>query len=777
VAPRHGAVDPSTGDRLRSYDQTAASRRLLRRLIEVAAIPLEPQQRLDRVVRMIASDMVAEVCSVYAQRAGDLLELFATEGLSADAVHRVRMRVGEGLVGSIAATGKVVNTADAQSHPNFRYFPETGEEIYHSFLGVPLLRSGRVAGVLTVQNRAPRHYSEDEVEALEVIGTVLAEMFASGGLVDLNVYGYIAGLRRESTRLEGTRLVEGVAIGRAWLHEPKIVISRLVAENTGTELERLDVAVQRFRASMDALVENPDLGPGEHRDVFEALRMFAHDPSWVRRIRETIETGLSAEAAVRRVQEETRLRLGHVADPYLRERLQDLDDLANRLLRQLTGQTLHHDPSGLPAETILIARNLSAADLIEYDRTKVKGIILEEGSRTAHVTIVARALDIPMIGRVEGAMAAVDPGDLIAVDGDHGHVFLRPSEDVEQAFANSILIRVERRRVLESQRNLPSVTRDGIEIGLSINAAFLIDVAHLDESGADGIGLFRTELTFMNRPRYPDLATQIEYYRSVMDKVGDLPVLFRTLDVGSDKQLPYWRTPPEDNPAMGWRAIRMMLDRPSVMREQLRALLRAASGRQLCIMFPMIAEVAEFDAARALLDMELARLDANGLPRPAKLDVGVMLEVPSLFWQLSQLLKRVDFISLGSNDLFQFLFACDRGNPQMSDRYDVLSPPFLGFIHDLVKRCRAGGVRVSVCGEMASRPLEAMALIGLGIRQLSVTAADLAPVKAMIRSIDAGALHAYLSTLLEASDHSLRGRLQAYAQDHEVVLPPGVYRP
>jgi phosphotransferase system enzyme I (PtsP) len=777
VAPRHGAVDPSAGDKPRSYDQTAASRRLLRRLIEVAAIPLEPQERLDRVVRMIATDMVAEVCSVYAQRAGDLLELFATEGLSPGSVHRVRMRVGEGLVGSIAATGKVVNTADAQSHPNFRYFPETGEEIYHSFLGVPLLRSGRVAGVLTVQNRAPRHYSEDEVEALEVIGTVLAEMFASGGLVDLKVYGYIAGLRRESIRLEGTRLVEGVAIGRAWLHEPKIIINRLIAENTTAELNRLDVAVAKFRASMDALVESPDLGSGEHRDVFEALRMFAHDPGWVRRIRETIETGLSAEAAVRRVQEETRLKLGHVADPYLRERLQDLDDLANRLLRQLTGQVLHYDPSDLPAETILIARNLSAADLIEYDRTRIKGIVLEEGSRTAHVTIVARALDIPMIGRLDGAMAAVDPGDLVAIDGDHGHVFLRPSEDVEQAFANSILIRVERRRILEAQRNLPSVSLDGIRIGLSLNAAFLIDLAHLDESGAEGIGLFRTELTFMNRSRYPDLASQTDYYRSIMEKAGDLPILFRTLDVGSDKQLPYWRTPTEENPAMGWRAIRMMLDRPIVMREQLRALLRAANGRPLRVMFPMVAEVAEFDAARALLERELRRLDEEDLPRPEKLEVGVMLEVPALFWQLPAILRRVDFVSLGSNDLFQFLFACDRGNPQLSDRYDVLSPGLLSFIHDLVQRCRASGVRLSVCGEMASRPLEAMALIGLGVRQLSVTAADLAPVKAMLRSIEVGALHGYLTTLLEVSDHSVRGRLQAYALDHGVVLPPGVYRP
>lgn len=777
MAPRPGA-DPSASDKLvRNADQVAASRRLLRRLIEVASAPLEPQQRLDRIVKMIATDMVAEVCSVYAQRSGDLLELFASEGLSQASVHQVRMRVGEGLVGTIAATGQVINTAEAQTNPNFRYFPETGEEIYQSFLGVPLVRLGRVMGVLTVQNRAPRLYSEDEIEALEVTGTILAEMIASGGLVDPTVYGYVAGSGREPVRLEGSRLVEGIAIGKAWLHEPKIVITRLVADSPQAELRRLDQAITSFRASIDALAERQDLGIGEHRDVIEAWRMFAYDTGWIRRIREAVETGLTAEAAVRRVQEETRLRLGHAADPYLRERLQDLDDLADRLLRHLTGNALHHDPSELPAETILIARNLSAADLIEYDRAKVRGVILEEGSTTAHVTIVARALAIPMLGRVDGIMAAVDMGDTVAIDGDNGHVFLRPSEDVEQAFQQAMTIRSARQALLDAQRGLPPTTRDGIRVGLSINAAFLVDMAHLAESGADGIGLFRTELTFMNRMRFPSVQNQIEYYRGIIDKADGRPILFRTLDVGSDKQLPYWHMPDEDNPAMGWRALRMMLDRPMVLREQLRCLLRAADGRSLSIMFPMVTEVAELVAARQLVEKELRRADAEGHRRPERLEVGVMLEVPALFWQLRALLPLVDFVSLGSNDLFQFMFATDRGNPLLTDRYDVLSPPLLSFVHDLVQRCREGGVRLSVCGEMASRPLEAMALLGLGIRHLSVSAADLGAVKAMARSLEIGHLNAYLTTLLELPDHSLRGRLLAYARDHDIVLPPSVYRP
>jgi phosphotransferase system enzyme I (PtsP) len=480
---------------------------------------------------------------------------------------------------------------------------------------------------------------------------------------------------------------------------------------------------------------------------------------------------------VRRVQEETRLRIGHASDPYLRERLIDLDDIANRLLRLLVGKSRSHDPDQLPDEMILIARNLGAADLLEYDRQKLRGIVLEEGSKTAHVTIVARAMGVPMLGRIEGAMSAVDPGNLLALDGDNGHLLVRPGDEVLVAFQNAMRTRHEHRRVYEQLRGLPAETRDGIPVGLSINAAFLIDFAELEAVGAEGCGLFRTELAFMTRSRFPTPDAQAAYYREILEQARGRPVVFRTLDVGSDKHLPYWRMPVEDNPAMGWRALRMVLDHPTILRGQLRALLAAAAGGTLHLMFPMVAEVAEFDAAKHLLDLELARAHAASRPVPERVELGVMLEVPSLFWQLPALLRRVAFVSVGSNDLFQFLFACDRGNPALADRYDVLSPPALSFFAELVDRCRAAGVRLSVCGEMASRPLEAMALIGLGVRQLSLAPSELGPVKAMLRSVDAARLEGYLRRLLALPDHSLRGRLQSYAQDHGVVLPASVYRP
>lgn len=770
-----GGADP--GAETRRSTEFSASRMLLRRLVEVVAAPVSPQQRLDRIVTLIASNRVADVCSVYFNRAGETLELFATVGLAPEAVHQTRMAVGEGLVGTIAAQGKVINTADAQTHPNFRYFPETGEEIYQSFLGVPILRAGRVVGVLTVQNRAQVAYGEEEIEAMQVIATLLAEMFATGELIDQTKYADITADAAVMRRLDGSRLVEGVAIGRAWLHEPRVEVTRLLAESPQAELARLERAVEGLRESLDQMLATSDLVGGEQREVLEAYRMFAQDRGWLRRIREAIGTGLSAEAAVRRVQEETRVRIGHASDPYLRERLIDLDDIANRLLRHLVGKALSHDPTGLPDDTILIARNLGAADLLEYDRKKLRGVVLEEGSKTAHVTIVARAIGIPMVGRIEGVMDAIDQGNLVALDGDNGHVYVRPNDEILTAFQGAVRTRAERKRFFDEIRLLPSVTRDGMPVTLSINAAFLIDLAEMETVGAEGCGLFRTEFAFMTRSRYPDVETQAAHYREALQTAGMRPVAFRTLDIGSDKHLPYWRLPPEDNPAMGWRALRMVLDRPMVLRGQLRALIQAATGQRLLVMFPMVAEVAELDAARGLLDIELARATESGIEPPSAVEVGAMVEVPSLYWQLTALLKRVDFLSIGSNDLFQFLFACDRGNPALADRYDVLSPPALSFFRDMVERCRGAGVRLAVCGEMASRPLEAMALIGLGIHHLSLTPSEVGPVKAMLRSLDAAALGRYLRGLLDLPDHSLRGRLQAYAQDHGVVLPPRVYQP
>ncbi len=762
--PRLGASPLPSG-------AATGTRRLLRRLRDVMAASGTAQDRLDRIVLLVAAEMVAEVCSIYVMRAGEVLELFATEGLRPEAVHRTRLRVGEGLVGVIAATARPLALADAQAHPDFAYRPETGEEIYHSLMGVPILRGGRVLGVLVVQNRTPRRYTEDEIEIAQTIAMIVAELVASGELVNPLEMAQSSSGALLPVRLAGVRLNEGLAIGPAVLHMPKLVIRQVVAEDIEAELARLDRAVAAMQSAIDDLVAaSRGLGAGEHRDIIEAYRMFAEDRGWLGRITDAVRSGLTAEAAVQKIREETRTRMMQIADSYLRERLFDLEDLANRLQHFLAGGPVGGEIGVLPPEFILVAHSMGPAELLDYAHRRVRGLVLEEGSPTAHVAIVARAFDIPVVGRVEDATSRTESGDIIVVDGDHGQVLIRPSEDLQQSVEEAIASRTRRRAYYETLRDQPAVTRDGVPVRLLLNAGLLIDLVQVAATGAEGVGLFRTEIPLLTRDAFPDVADQTGFYRRAFEQVGDRQIVFRTLDIGGDKVLPYLGHDAEDNPAMGWRAIRIGLDRPAMLRQQLRALLRAASGRDLWVKFPMIAEVAEFEHARRLLDMERQRASAEGYAPPRSVKVGVMLEVPSLLWQLPELLRRIDFLSIGTNDLAQFLFACDRGNPRLADRYDLLSAPIVALLRDVVAKCAAAKVPLSMCGEMAGSPLDAMALIALGFRTLSLTAASLGPVKTMIRSLDAAGAARYLAEIGERPDHSLRHRLEAYARDHRVAL-------
>ena len=747
------------------------SRRLLRRLRDIMAGSGSAQQRLDKIVQVIAADMVAEVCSAYVMRAGEVLELFATEGLRREAVHNTRLRVGEGLVGVIAATARPLALADAQAHPDFAYRPETGEEIYHSLMGVPILRGGRVLGVLIVQNRTLRNYTEDEVEALQTIAMVLAELAASGELVEPGELATNDGIALLPLRLEGMRLNAGLALGAAVLHQPRIVIRQIVAEDPEAELVRLRDAVNEMQSAIDDLLAASDVADGgEHRDILETYRMFAADRGWLARIREAVRSGLTAEAAVQKVQDDNRARMNQISDPYLRERLLDLEDLANRLQQHLAGDAASVAAVELPDEFILIARSMGPAELLDYDRRRLKGLVLEEGSPTAHVAIVARALDIPVVGRVKDVLAKVEPGDLVVADGDHAQVFIRPGEDIQEAIHANVGMRLAQKEKYAEIRLAPARTLDDVSVALHLNAGLLIDLPYLDETGAAGIGLYRTEIPFMMQDRFPDVDQQAELYGRILDHAGDRPVTFRTLDIGGDKVLPYLPDAEEENPAMGWRAIRIALDRPAMLRQQLRALLRAASGRRLRIKFPMIAEVAEFEAAYAVLRVEQRRATARGLTPPSEIKVGVMLEVPALLWQLPALLPAVDFVAVGSNDLLQFLFASDRGNPRLAGRYDPLAPAIIALLHELVRECDRHNVPVSLCGEMAGSPLDAMALLGIGFRILSMAPSSIGPVKTMIRSLRLAPLEQFLATLKGAPDHSLRDKLTAFARDHEIII-------
>src|SRR5262245_23539430 len=746
---------------------------LLRRLREVMAEPVSAQERLDKIVVLIAANMVAEVCSVYVLRVDGTLELYATEGLKKEAVHQTVLRSDEGLVGLVASEANPVNLSEAQAHPAFSYRPETGEEIYHAFLGVPVLRAGNTLGVLVVQNRARRTCTEEEEEALQTTAMVLAEMIASGELSAIARPGAPEPAARRPMHLTGTALNDGFALGHVVLHEPRVVITNFIADDVAKESKRLEAAIDAMRSDLDRLLEHGEVADGgEHRDVLEAYRMFAYDRGWVHRLDEAVRTGLTAEAAVERVQSDTRARMLRATDPYLRERLHDLDELANRLMHQLLGKDYAPPRDRLPENAVLVARSMGPAALLDYDRKRLRGLVLEEGGPNSHVAIVARALGIPAVGTVENATGVADPADAIIVDGTTGDVHMRPSPDMEKAYVERVRLRARRQLQYLSLREKPCLTRDGEKIALMINAGLAVDLPHIEETGCAGIGLFRTELQFMVAASLPRAAEQFSLYRSVLDAAGDRPVVFRTLDIGSDKILPYMRNVAEENPALGWRAIRLGLDRPGLLRSQIRALLRAGGGRDLRIMFPMIATVEEFDEAKSLVERELTHLRRHGHKLPERVEIGTMLEVPSLLYQLDELLERVDFLSVGSNDLVQFFYAADRGNSRVAERFDAISAPVLRALKSVADKGRAHGKSVTLCGELASKPIGTLALVAIGYRGFSLSPSAVGPVKAMLLELNARKAATLIEPLIDSPSGSqpIRERLKAFAAEQGLQI-------
>ena len=743
----------------------AAPRLLLRRLREALAAPGDGQQRLDQIVRLIATSMVAEVCSVYLLRGRDMLELCATEGLKAEAVHNARLRVGEGLVGVIARDGDTVNTSHARDHPEFRYLPETGEEIYSSFLGVPIQRLGKVLGVLVVQNERPMLYNDEDEEALRVVAMVIAEIADAGSLLppDANEDD-----NRGPFHSVGTGAADGVAIGYVHLHEPRLLLPNPIADDVTQERIRLHEAMEQLRADIDEMIESAAMpATGEHRDVMETYRLFANDKGWLRRLEATIATGLKAEAAVDAARSEARAKIDRARDPYLRERLNDMDDLAQRLLRRLMPPGQSEEP--IPENAILVARAIGPGELMDYQRGTLAGIVLEEGSPSSHATIVARALDIPLVVQAGACAREANQGDLAIVNGDQGHVHFRPREDVVAAYEEKLTLRVQERQAFAELRQEPARTLDGHHITLLMNAGLSADLPSLAESGAEGVGLLRTELHFMLNRRMPTRDEQTSFYSHVLDKAGGKPVTFRTLDVGSDKVLPFLKQTHEENPALGWRAIRLGLDRPAVLKMQAQALLRAANGRPLRVMFPMVADRHEFQRARAILLEEAERLNTERHTPPSTLAVGAMLETPSLAFEDDLFFQSVDFISIGGNDLLQFFFAADRMNERTAGRYDLTSAAFLRMLRVIVERCKTNNTDLSFCGESAGRPLDALALAATGIPALSMRPAAVGPVKRAIRAADLSAVSAVISTA-EASGDPIRQALLEYCSQAQIPV-------
>lgn len=748
-----------------------APRQLMRQLHEIMASADDAEKRLNRVVHLVASNMVAEVCSAYFIRGGDILELFATEGLNAEAVHQTRLRVGEGLVGLVASMGTSLNLSDAQSHPKFAYRPETGEEIYKSFMAVPILRSGRVVGVLVVQNKASRHYSEEEEEALQTVAMVLAELVVSGDLITSQDQDDDTLDKALITRFEGKVFAEGLAEGVAVMHEPRVEIIQHLSEDDVLQKSRLATGFDSLNKQLDEIMSAEDIiHHGEHREILDVYKLFARDKGWRIKIENAIESGLTAEAAVEKIQFENRTRMMKTEDPYLRERLSDLDDLANRLIRHLMGKAGTAAEKTLPDDAIVIAENMGPAELLDYDRDKLKAVILQQGASTSHVAIVARALGVPMIGQVEEGLLYIDEGVRMIVHGLDGEIYVAPPPEILESYRDAIADRAELLATYEGLRDRRAITKDGVEIDLVVNGGLAIDIQGMHRTGANGIGLFRTEFQFMISETLPRIKLQAEFYKSIIEEAGDKPVTFRTLDIGGDKDVSFLKREKEDNPALGWRAIRIALDRPALLRYQLRALITASAGTTLNVMFPMITNVAEFKKARSILDKELERHRKNKRPMPTDIKVGTMMEVPSLVWQLDHLLPLVDFISIGSNDLMQFFYASDRDNPKLNNRYDTIAPPALNMLKFIIEKCDHYNVPLTLCGEIGGKAIGALALIAIGFRRLSVAPAAIGPVKMMIRSLDLSTIEPFVDNLLSRSDQSVRHALEDFASANNIRI-------
>ncbi len=751
----------------------SAARSILTTLHEVMASRTHTQAKLNQVVDVIGEALDSEVCTIYLLRDG-MLELFATRGLNQAAVHVTRLGVGEGLTGSIAQNIETLNLDEAATHPEFQYRPETGEEKFHSLAGVPIVRRERAIGVLTVQHVEPRKYAEVEIEALQTVAMVLAELINNAALVDEEDIGGPAEARTGQDRLDGLKLVKGLAIGEAVFHQPRVQIEQTVAEDTEAERERVYLAFDRMREQIDTMTGQAEFGlGGEHEQVLETYKMFAYDEGWSRRINEAIDSGLTAEAAIERVQQRTRMRMREISDPLLQDRMHDLEDLANRLIRIVSGQLGTAAQKGLTRDAILVAKNLGPAELLEYDKRRLKGVVLEEGSLTAHVVIVARAMGVPVVGRIRNLRGMVREGDEVLVDGDSGSVTLRPGNGVLSAFEARFARAKEKKAAYAKLREIEPFTRDGERIEVMMNAGLRDDVGMLAMTGADGIGLYRTEFQFLVSAGLPSRERQARLYRDVLDAAKGKPVIFRTVDIGGDKALPYLANEiakEDENPAMGWRALRLALEREGLMKSQARALLEGCAGRELNVMFPMVSEPWEFDAAKKVFEQQLDFLRKRKHQLPSAIRYGVMLEVPSLAETLDQLLPRLSFVSIGTNDLTQFLFAADRANPMLAERYDWLSPAILRFLDRVVKNCVGTPVDLGVCGEMGGRRLEALALIGLGIRRLSITPAAVGQIKELVRKVDTKEIGEAMIGWLAVPPENMREALQAWAMERDIEV-------
>jgi phosphotransferase system, enzyme I, PtsP len=749
----------------------ATNRDRLALIEEISTIAGEPHAdlrgALDQIVAAIADGMQAEVCSLYlfdAQR--ERLVLRATVGLDRDSVGRVSMRPTEGLVGLVIEKDEPVAVADAISHPRYKYFPETGEERYHTFLGVPLqVGRQKPLGVLVAQTLARRKFSRTEVTLLRTAASQIAQVLRHFRLREtlatrekereeyrrrmieanrqLKDYEKVGGKTRVKTptkvrrpRLVGLPAAPGFAQGIA--HVVGTFLSTIErtqrSRDIKGELKRIDDAVERSRVELVALKARMEpLMPEADLQIFDGHRLILEDDEFIGRVRDTIEKGYAAESALFRVIDELSAQMLAVADGYLRERATDFRDVGHRVLRHLRQEDRR---GAFSRPTILVAEELTLSQLTLVSHENLAGIALQSGGVTSHAAILARSFEIPTVVGVEHLMESVAEGDHLVLDGNSGLVYVNPGSEIEKDY-QSLTKRYEafKRELMEADHE-PGGTRDGHRVMMLANIALLADVHLALRYGAEGIGLLRSEFSFLTYEDFPDENQQLELYSRILKEVGRRPVTIRTLDIGADKYPPYMRVPREENPFLGWRSIRISLEMPGLFKVQLRAILRAAAKYNVRILFPMISSIEELRRAKELLAESKAELYKEGLEHNPNIEVGIMVEVPSAVWLAPRLAREVDFFSVGTNDLIQYLLAADRNNPKVAHLYEAFHPAVISAISEIVNVARAADKEVDICGEMASDPLATLLLVGMGLDELSLSPLFIPVVRKLVREVD-----------------------------------------